>query len=419
VTVYTRGDQIVAVTATADADMPAAQRVDGNGRYLIPGLWDMHVHITYEPELTSAMPSLFLDYGITSVRDTGGMLAKLLPQVEQWRAAGRQAPRIFFSGPLLDGAKIVYDGNDRPEIGIANADPDTAVANIAALHAAGVNFIKIYELVSPEVFDALVASANALGLPIASHVPLTLLADTAGPAVGSMEHLRNVELACADDAEALLEERLAMMAAADDLSGHALRSTLHAEFRPRALASATIDSERCQQVIAALRNTIQVPTLRLNTIAHYSPLLRNDWLRHLERLPESVADRWQATARQFLGQATPDIMNMVNWSMQLAAAMHAADVPIGAGTDTPIGQAIPGYSLHTELERLVEAGLSPMEALRAATIRPAEFLGLENSYGRIQPGYVADLVVLGNNPLDDIRHSRAIELVVSRGQRVR
>ena len=112
-------------------------------------------------------------------------------------------------------------------------------------------------------------------------------------------------------------------------------------------------------------------------------------------------------------------MNMVNWSMQLAAAMHAADVPIGAGTDTPIGQAIPGYSLHTELERLVEAGLSPMEALRAATIRPAEFLGLENSYGRIQPGYVADLVVLGNNPLDDIRHSRAIELVVSRGQRVR
>lgn len=419
VTVYTRDDQIIAVVSADQPNLSAAHSIDGSGRYLIPGLWDMHVHITYEPELTAQMPSLLLDYGITSVRDTGGMLPILLPEIEKWRAADSEAPRIFFSGPLLDGAKVVYDGNDRPQIGIANADSNAAAANVAELRAAGVDFIKIYELVSPDVFDALVAAAKQHALPIASHVPLALLADQAGPAVGSMEHLRNVELACASNAEALLEERRTQMAAAADISGYRLRSTLHAEFRPRAFANLDINSARCQQVIASLRDTIQVPTLRLNTIARYSPLLRDDWMTHLQRLPESVATRWQSTAQRFLGQATPDIMNMVNWSMQLTAALAAADVPIGAGTDTPIGQAIPGYSLHTELERLVEAGLSPMQALHAATIQPAEFLGLADTYGRIEPGYVADLVILSNNPLNDIRHSRGIEAVISRGRQVR
>ena len=419
VTVYTRDDQIIAVTTAEEPDIPADQSIDGRGRYLIPGLWDMHVHITYEPELTDLMPLLFLDYGVTSVRDTGGMLPELLPEIEKWRAADSEAPRIFFSGPLLDGAKVVYDGNDRPQIGIANANPGAAAANVAQLHAAGVDFIKIYELVSPEVFAALTAAAQQHGLPIASHVPLTLLADQAGPAVGTMEHLRNVELACASNAEALLEARRARIAAAADISGHQLRSSLHADFRPQAFANLDINSPRCQRVIAALRNTIQVPTLRLNTIAHYSPLLRDDWLAHLERLPAPVTTRWQSTAQRFLGEATPDIMDMVNWSMQLTAALQTAGVPIGAGTDTPIGQAIPGYSLHTELERLVEAGLSPMQALHAATVQPAEFLDLADTYGRIEPGYVADLVILSNNPLDDIRHSRGIEAVISRGRQVR
>lgn len=198
VTVYTRGDEIIAVMAADEAGPQAAEHIDGSGRYLIPGLWDMHVHITYEPELTEQMPALFLDYGITSVRDTGGMLPVLLPQIEQWRTPGAEAPRIFFSGPLLDGARVVYDGNDRPRIGIANADSAAAAENVAALHDAGADFIKIYELVSPEVFDALTAAADERDLPVASHVPLALLADTAGPAVGTMEHLRNIELACAD-----------------------------------------------------------------------------------------------------------------------------------------------------------------------------------------------------------------------------
>jgi hypothetical protein len=421
-TVRLRGDQIIDVAPSATINATANQVIDGRGKYLIPGLWDMHVHITYEPALIEKMPDLFLDYGITSVRDTGGMLPALLPEIEKWRAVGAEAPRIFFSGPLLDGAKVVYDGRDRPQIGIANADAEQAAANVADLAAAGVDFIKIYELVSPSVFDALVAAADQHGLPIAAHVPLALDAGTAGPQVGTMEHLRNIELACAsdaEDAEDLLAARQAILLNPGEISGYHLRSRLHNEFRAPALERATINSERCSQVIQSLKNTIQVPTLRLNTIPTYSPLSRDDWLTHLANLPPEVASRWQATAQSFFGKAGALQVDMVNWSLDLVGAMNRADVPIGAGTDTPIGQAIPGYSLHTELERLVEAGLSPLEALTAATVRPAEFLGLEATYGTVQPGKVADLVILTHNPLADIRNTRAIESVISKGQVVR
>jgi hypothetical protein len=421
-TVRLRGDQIIDVAPSATINATANQVIDGRGKYLIPGLWDMHVHITYEPALIEKMPDLFLDYGITSVRDTGGMLPALLPEIEKWRAVGAEAPRIFFSGPLLDGAKVVYDGRDRPQIGIANADAKQAAANVADLAAAGVDFIKIYELVSPTVFDALVAAADQHGLPIAAHVPLALDAGTAGPQVGTMEHLRNIELACAsdaEDAEDLLAARQAILLNPGEISGYHLRSRLHNEFRAPALEHVNINSERCSQVIQSLKNTIQVPTLRLNTIPTYSPLSRDDWLTHLANLPPEVASRWQATAQSFFGKAGALQVDMVNWSLDLVGAMNRADVPIGAGTDTPIGQAIPGYSLHTELERLVEAGLSPLEALTAATVRPAEFLGLEATYGTVQPGKVADLVILTRNPLADIRNTRAIESVISKGQVVR
>ncbi len=418
-TILLKGDEIVSVEPSASVAPNAQQVIDGAGRYLIPGLWDMHVHITYEPTLTTSMPDLFLDYGITSVRDTGGMLPKLLPEIEKWRTAGAQAPRVFFSGPLLDGAKVVYDGDDRPEIGISNPTADAAVANVEALVTAGVDFIKIYELVSPQVFATLVAQARQHKLPIAAHVPLALLADTAGPRVNSMEHLRNVELTCASNADDLLVERSSILLDSGDLSGYALRSALHAEFRPRALADIDVTSERCKQVINSLRNTIQVPTLRLNTITQYSPVSRADWQSNLAKLPPALARQWRQTAESFLGQASADSLKMASWSLQLVGEMHRAAVPIGAGTDTPIGQAIPGYSLHTELERLVDAGLSPIEAIRSATIRPAEFFGIQATHGQIQTGHVADLVLLSADPTLDIRNTRSIVSVISKGQVVR
>ena len=417
-TVLVREGRIAGVLDST-VDFEAASVIDGQGHYLIPGLWDMHVHIVYEQALIDAMPNLFLDYGITSVRDTGALLHKIKPQVARWRDMGSQAPDLYFSGPLLDGSLVVYDGEGRPEIGIANSSIEQALKNFADLQAAGVDFIKIYELVSPDVFDALAMAAENAKLPIAAHVPLSMSADTAGPRVGSMEHVRNIEISCASNAEELYKARSAEIQSPGEKTGYELRRSLHQSQRTAALDTADASSERCQQVLKALTNTIQVPTLRLNTITQFSPARRADWAGHLERLPQPLGQNWLATAEFYAGQTSALGVRMSEWSLELVAAMLEAGVPVGAGTDTPIAQAIPGYSLHTELERLVDAGMTPRQALAAATLTPAEFFGISDQKGQIKTGMEADLVLLGKNPLEDIRNTRTIVSVIANGDVVR
>ena len=416
-TVLVAEDRITAVIPAPGAIFEADNEIDGTGKFLIPGLWDMHVHVTYEPDLTDSMAALFLSYGITSVRDTGGLVDLVSPVVQQWRKPGAVAPRIFWAGPLLDGAKVVYDGQGRPEIGLSNATPETAQANIASLKTAGVDFVKIYELVTPEVFSALVAAARDAELPIDSHVPLSMTADTAGPLVDSMEHLRNVELACASNADELLAQRRLRISSTDESSGYALRSVLHAEQRSQALRQ--IDNARCDAVVNSLTTTIQVPTLRLNTFAKYPAFDVEDWRVHLARMPEPLRTAWGEVAQQAATSTSPANLSNANWSLDLVGRLHQAGVPIGAGTDTPIGLAIPGYSLHRELELLVEAGLSELEAIASATVQPAEFFGLETGMGEIATGHAADLLLLNADPLADIRNSRDISTVISKGKVVR
>lgn len=415
-TVIFDGDEIIAVGG-AGAELPAAEReIDGSGQFLIPGLWDMHVHLTIDERLTASMPASFLYYGITSVRDTGGMLENLNPIIATMRAEGAHSPSVWWSGPLQDGGLVVYDGDSRPLIGQQNASPEMARASVAALADAGADFIKVYELVRPDVFEALTAAAREHNLPIDAHVPLSMTALHAGPAVDSMEHLRNVELACAANAGELLEERLTLMAEASSngISGADLRSSLHSLQRLPAIAN--YDAARCADVIDALAGTIQVPTLRLNTLSMASPFDRADFAAALQLQPAAVADEWRKSQADRAASGQVRDTTFAEWSLKLSGDMHRAGVPIGAGTDTPLGISIPGYSLHTELEMLVRAGLSPLEALHAATLRPAQFFGLEGEMGTIEPGMRADLLLLDANPLDSIANTRKIDTVVSRGR---
>lgn len=416
--VVIQGERIVSVGPMTMPAPPAGRTVDGTGRFLIPGLWDMHVHFIYDEALTDAMPALFLDHGITSVRDTGGDFARMTALRRSIEASGRPAPRIFLSGPLLDGQHVVYDGGDpgRPPLGVANADARIARARVAALKAGGADFIKIYELVSLDVFNALVEEARRLELPIAAHVPLALTADTAGPRVDSMEHLRNVELACAGNWRDLLAARQARMASFVG-RGHDLRSELHRTQRVPAIHA--FDQARCNDVMAALKGTIQVPTLRLNTVAVVRPFERERWQDALADLPAEVQASWNARAARMSARASDVDPTFSDWSFRLTGMMARAGVPIGAGTDTPIGLGIPGESLHAELELLVRSGLSPRDALQAATVQPARFLGLEADTGQVRPGMWADLVLLDANPLADITATRRIVRVMSRGEWVR
>ncbi len=413
-TVVFSGDEIIAIRP-ADSAPEAAESIDGTGRFLIPGLWDAHVHLTYDDRFTDTMPAQFLSWGITSVRDTGGLMHKVLPVVERMRADGAVAPRVFFAGPLLDGNFVVYDGRDRPEIGVQNRTPEQARETVAELKAQGVDFIKIYEMVSPDVFEAMVEAANEFDLPIDSHVPLSLRASIAGPAVDSIEHLRNIEMDSASDSPALHEERLERLKNPDGLSGFELRSSLHSLQRLPAIAN--YDEERCDRTIAALESTMQVPTLQLYSTSVVPPYDRPDWDAALDRLPADAAAPWREITMERRAVPEDDAdTTFPEWALFLTGRAHAAGVPIGAGTDTPIGLSPPGYSLHIELEFLVRAGLEPIDALAAATVRPAEYFSLQGEMGSVDVGKVADLVLLDANPLEDISNTKRIAAVISKGR---
>jgi len=414
--VVTRGDRIVWVGAMGEGG-PAANRViDGRGRFLIPGLWDAHVHFLYDPELTDSMASLFLAHGITSVRDTGGDLDRLVEIRNSWRREETPSPRLFVSGPLLDGALVVYDGatQAQPKLGTSVPDTEAAREKVRWLHSRGADFIKIYELVSPAVFDALVDEAIALEMPIASHVPLSLTADVAGPRTGSMEHLRHIELACASDWRALLAARRVRMQDFHEGRGYELRRELHSAQRLPAIAA--YDADRCREVLASLVETMQVPTLRLNAFNRSRPDRVPEWQAALGELPAPVQTRWRRAVEELEGDEARSDMAFADWSLFLVGEMIEQGVPIAAGTDTPIRLAIPGESLHRELELLVQGGLSHRQALFAATLAPARFFSLEEEMGQIAPGMRADLVLLDANPLVDIRNARQIEGVMSRGR---
>ena len=413
-TVLIDGDRIVAVGPSGSMYVSAPEHIDGSGKFLIPGLWDMHVHLTFDDRFTATMPEMFIRYGITSVRDTGGLTAKMAPVVERMRAEGAIAPRVFFSGPLLDGVPVVYDGIAAPEIGVPTRDAGTARSRVAELKAQGVDFIKIYEMVTPEVFAALVEAAATHGLPIAAHVPLAMRASTAGPHVNSMEHLRNVELDCAGNSDALLETRRQRLSADGEGSGMALRASLHSLQRLDAVAA--LDEERCAEVLAALHKTIQVPTSRLNALSMFPVFERDDWAEAFAGLPAAVKEEWSGPSPWVNRDPRQRDLRYAQFTLDMIARMREAGVPIGAGTDTPIALAIPGYSLHSELEVLVAAGLTPLEALGAATVQPAKFFSLEEEMGAITPGMRADLVLLDANPLTDIRNTRTISRVIARGR---
>jgi hypothetical protein len=201
---------------------------------------------------------------------------------------------------------------------------------------------------------------------------------------------------------------------AGDEAGAALRSRLHALQRLPAIAA--YDAAECDEVLATMASTIQVPTLRLNSFALRPPFTRDDWYAALDAAPPEIAEGWRAAGEAWRASPTAQDTTFGSWSLRLVGMMYEAGIPIGAGTDTPINYSLPGYAVHSELEMLVRAGLSPLEAIRAATVRPAEFFGLDGEMGRIEPGMRADLVLLAGDPLENISNTRRIEAVVSRGR---
>lgn len=408
-TIVIRAGRIVMVAPSSEAEVPArAQTVDARGKFVIPGLWDLHVHTAREGRARYFWP-LFLAHGVTGVREMGSYLDTLL----YWRSEQERdplgAPRIVWSSPMFDGSPASW------KHGIPLSSPDEARAMVDSMQRLGFDFIKVYVRLPRDVYFAIADQAKRRGMPFAGHLPGRIaLQEAAAAGQRSLEHSDGIYLACVPGASALLDSVFST-------SDPAARQGLERRLARQLLDD--FDPDECDRVLRMLatHGTWIVPTLtviRGHVFVRDTAMLRDP---RLEFAPPALVERWVAEAEEDATEDPPEELafeeEMFRRGLRLVGRMRAAGLRILAGTDAsdePFVYA--GSSLHDELALLVEGGLTPLEALAAATSGPAEFLGLADSLGTIEPGRSADLVILDADPLADIRNTRRIHAVVRGGR---
>jgi imidazolonepropionase-like amidohydrolase len=392
--VLVEGGRIVQVASNVRAPNDA-RVIDARGKFLIPGLWDMHVHLAFPwstpVELWEPAFWLFIANGVTGVRDMGSdwdVLRGWRDKVEPGAVVG---PHIVAAGPILDGPTPGYPGR----ITVRNAAE--ARAAVQSLKKRGVGFIKVHAHLSRESYFAIADEAKKQGLPFAGHVTQEVsLREASDAGQRSVEHINEggLFLDCSSKEEELRK---------------------HPDFQ-RWLD--TYDAARCQALFDRFRRngTWQDPTVvALRTFAYMEEeRSRPDPL--IKYVPKKIqavqAEYFDMFFKNRTEQERALTRRVYARQLNMVGEMNRAGVRMLTGTDI----AMPGFGVHDEMELLVKAGLTPMEAIRAATRNPAEFLGRLDSTGTVEVGKAADLVLLDADPLADIRNTRKIRAVVLRGK---
>ena len=424
-TILIVGSRIVTVGPTQDVRIaPEAAVIDAEDAYLIPGLWDMHVHSVREAAVDwedASVPNvdwhfpLFLAFGITGVRNmndgTGDVTLEFTNSVKRRLAEGELlGPRLVSSGPQVDGDPPL---GANPVVVHTAAEARAAVDRLAD---AGADFIKPYENLSREAFFAILDQAQLRGIPVDGHVPFRVTPEEAADAgLRTAEHPEALAAGCSTEAEAVREQFARILADYHNLpedEQFLVQFRLYRAFydsRDPAACGSTIEAFRrlgvavtfdlvgYHHVVHADEILADTPSMRL-----VPPTIRRGWQ---EWFDSELAAEFQSVQRPILPLELDNVGHLSN-----------AGVTLLAGTDVGVPLQIPGLSLHRQLERLVEAGLTPLEALQTATINPARVLGMIDSLGTIEPGKLADLVLLDADPLEDIRNTARIHGVVANGR---
>ena len=413
------GNRITAILDSSDG-LTAQTSIDGKGKFMIPGLWDAHVHLTFEEEIEEHMFDLFIANGITSIRDTGGQIEDLVRLKKEAAAEPKYRPRVKIAGPLIDGSPRVYDGHRAgvPDISKEISTPEEARETVAMLAEAGVDLIKAYEMLTPELFEAVVDEATKHKLKVTGHIPLQMTVHQASDmGMASVEHMRNLEMSMVEGAGDKVKERVAIVNASKDSLGYPLRSRMHNMYRFSSLDGITKHGN--QSVLNALNKnqTWQIPTLALVLSFELLPWSDQKWKETFRFLPEATRTQWLEDTKGMVDvPISQNQQNYMDWATAMIPAFVENDIPVMAGTDCPIFFLTPGFSLHRELEVLVErAGLDPIEAIKTATYNPALYFDIEDDLGTIETGKIADLLILHANPLDNIRNTTTIHTVIKDG----
>jgi imidazolonepropionase-like amidohydrolase len=394
-------NRITAVGSRKDTHYPrnAPTILNGKGAYLIPGLWDMHVHLAFGdwfPRAEEISLPLFVANGVTSVRDMGSDLQI----VQTWRdeiEAGRMlGPRIMTAGPMLDGPKPRFPSS------IAVGTPEEGRRAVVQLKESGADFIKLQSLLPHDAVFAIADEAGKQGIPFEGHVPDSVRASEMSDAgMHSFEHLLGIF-----EGSSPLEEEF--------LKGDKTETKFLASYDPERAAKlaallAKNQTWQCPTLVWERGgNLIDVTDFSKDTRAKYVPAYWKDqtWKKFTEDVKRDNSADDLETRKKFLEK-----------ELEVVALLHKAGVPFLAGTDTPPGVYIfPGFSLHEELQRFVAAGFTPLEALQTATLNPAQFFHMEDQLGAVEKGKIADLVFLDANPLEDIRNTQRVMAVILNGR---
>ncbi|MHC4750482.1 MAG: ankyrin repeat domain-containing protein [Planctomycetota bacterium] len=390
-TVVVRGGRIAALGKTASLDVPEnAHVVDATGKFLIPGLWDMHIH----PWLGKNYLALFTANGVTGVRVMEGE-----PVYHKWRqeiSAGKLiGPRMVISSPIVDGPESILPD---PTV-VSNEGEGRQV--VRKVKKQGADFVKVFNI-PRDAYFALADEAKRQGIPFAGHVPFFVsLAEASDAGQQSIEHCPSILLACSSEGEEELGRRLKETLVERPFS------LPHVRARVKLIADITYSEKKAAELFARFvkNNTWVCPA--------------ND--PRLKYMPLSAKDSWNPKNNVRVvwatGEGRADFRKLCEKHLAIVGAMGRAGVGLLAGTDTtPTAYCFPGFGLHDELALFVQAGLSPMQALQTATYNAAKCLGKLDSMGTVERGKVADLVLLDANPLQDIRNTQRIAAVVVRGK---
>ena len=399
-TVVVDGNRIASVARSKKTGSGARSGIvmDGTGLYVIPGLWDMHVHAFFTNDAsrfhttTELMLPLFIANGVTGVRDMGSNLDAILAARESVAAHQQIGPRIVAAGPMLDGPTSRY------QVVIKVATAEDGRAAVRQLHDRGVDFIKTQSVIPRDAYFGIADEAAKLGMHFEGHVPDAIRAREAVAAhQHSFEHLLGVF-----GASTTIEDEFIAGKKPSNADVLAARSDEH------------------QNAIIALlaKNRVwQCPTI-LSDLGTAADLVSDPGLPYWLR---NTVDGWRQRSLRTLDSTDPvaaDVKRRYDeWELSLTTKLHAAGAPFLAGTDAPAGfDLVPGASLHSELEWLVRAGFTPLEALQTATINPALYLGRAKDLGAVEAGKIADLVVLARNPLLSIGNTRSVVAVIADGR---
>lgn len=393
-TITIADNKISHIGNSGDVKIPDdAQVKDATGQYVIPGLWDMHVHL--EENYKDAFP-LLLANGVTGIREMGAALTN----VDQWNTsiqAGMTAPRLVYAGMTLNGGPA----DEAPHMRYLKTEEEAREA--VRLNAEkGASHIKVYSWLPRPLFLAVMDEAKKYGLPVVGHLPVEVRAEEAIQlGFKSIEHMHGLFIATSS-----IEDDIFKNADMSDLAGYSL-----AEIE----ASEHYDSQKANNLFHEFKEKEVWP---VPTLVTYYNMAKTEIDPRSKYVPTAVQEQWAEVIRAIPPEQTQLVAAINSKNPGMVKKLNDAGVPMLAGTDSgyELTNLIYGVSLHDELELLVKSGLTPLQALQTATLNPARYLEREEELGTVEEGKLADLILLDKNPLEDIRNTTSISAVILDGK---